>query len=574
MKSNKILKMISIACVLAILTSMTACSGDSSGKDTSDTASNTSDTGNMNDTGDTGAETENNGKSGLITITTVVSLDDTMQAMVGTNPDVATNNNWYNGYKEDLGIEVVNVWSVPATQYDDKLNAQIAADDLPDVFKVTADQLKTLVENGMVMDMTQVFSDYASDFTLEMMEADDQVGLSQATYDGKLMALPCAQGNTGIMPVMWIRRDWMDKLGYEAPKTMKELEALALAFVTEDPDENGADDSYGIALSNDLYSSDLCDLTGVFAGFEAYPEGWIEQDGSIVSGFIQPEVKNALETMSVWYQEGIFDPEFIAKDSSKVAEDIISGKVGISFGSHWNAFWPFQDAYNYDMEADWVPYALPTETGELAQIMVNGSAVDFYAVNVKCENPEAVVEMFNYFYAKDCALSPDYDSTFHITSSLQLSNPEQSFVWAVIKTNYAEQNTFIHRGLMAYFNGDETQIENPWVSDNVINVEKFQEDPIGNSMHWSDNMWSGPEGAFSIVNSYIDNKQTLQNLYILGNTEGMSQYKVTLDQLTEETYTKIISGSLDISSFDDYVTQWKALGGDEITAEVNEAISN
>ena len=336
MKSNKILKMISIACVLAILTSMTACSGDSSGKDTSDTASNTSDTGNMNDTGDTGAETENNGKSGLITITTVVSLDDTMQAMVGTNPDVATNNNWYNGYKEDLGIEVVNVWSVPATQYDDKLNAQIAADDLPDVFKVTADQLKTLVENGMVMDMTQVFSDYASDFTLEMMEADDQVGLSQATYDGKLMALPCAQGNTGIMPVMWIRRDWMDKLGYEAPKTMKELEALALAFVTEDPDENGADDTYGIALSNDLYSSDLCDLTGVFAGFEAYPEEWIEQDGSIVSGFIQPEVKNALETMSVWYQEGIFDPEFIAKDSSKVAEDIISGKVGISFGSHWN----------------------------------------------------------------------------------------------------------------------------------------------------------------------------------------------------------------------------------------------
>lgn len=74
-----------------------------------------------------------------ITITTVVSLDDSMQQMQGVASDVLTNNSWYNGYLEDLGIQVENVWSVPSAQYEEKLNAQIAAYDLPDVFACDAE---------------------------------------------------------------------------------------------------------------------------------------------------------------------------------------------------------------------------------------------------------------------------------------------------------------------------------------------------------------------------------------------------------------------------------------------------
>jgi multiple sugar transport system substrate-binding protein/putative aldouronate transport system substrate-binding protein len=38
--------------------------------------------------------------------------------------------------------------------------------------------------------------------------------------------------------------------------------------------------------------------------------------------------------------------------------------------------------------------------------------------------------------------------------------------------------------------------------------------------------------------------------------------------MEDETFLKIILGTAPIDSFDQFVTDWKAQGGDEITAEV------
>lgn len=506
-----------------------------------------------------------------ITITTVVSLSDAMQQYLGVKDDVQTNNSWYNGYENDLGIKVENVWSVPATQYNEKLNAQISADDIPDVFSVTSEQLKTLVDNGMAMDLTEIFETYATDFTKEMMEADGYTALEQCKLNGGLYALPNVSGNHDNVPIMWIRRDWMEKLGKEAPTTVEELEELALAFVNEDPDGNGKDDTYGIALSKDVYGNAFCDLTGILEGFGAHT-GWVEKDGKAEFGMIQPEAKTALEAVSRWYQEGIIDKEFVAKDTSKVSEDVVAGTVGITFGSHGNAFWPFPDAKNLNDEADWIPYPIPGLGEELPKVMVSGSAVNYYVVSADCEHPEAIVKMYNYFYQKDCALSPDYDATFHTTSSTAMEHPEWAFEWAVLKTFYPQQNLYIHRGVKAYLEGDESQLENSWVSDNAGQVEAYLNDPENNKTYYSSYIWSGPEGAFSVVDSYEQNDQRIQNLYTLGNTDGMAMYNVTLGQLIQETYTKIITGDIPVSDFDNFVDQWKSLGGDQITDEVNELL--
>ncbi len=45
---------------------------------------------------------------------------------------------------------------------------------------------------------------------------------------------------------MWIRQDWLDNLGLEVPRTWDEMAAVAEAFVTQDPDGNGEDDTIGI----------------------------------------------------------------------------------------------------------------------------------------------------------------------------------------------------------------------------------------------------------------------------------------------------------------------------------------
>ena len=97
-------------------------------------------------------------------------------------------------------------------------------------------------------------------------------------------------------------------------------------------------------------------------------------------------------------------------------------------------------------------------------------------------------------------------------------------------------------------------------------------DPENNPSYYATYIWSGPEGAFSVVESYEQNNQRLQNLYTLGNTEGMAAYNVILDQLIRENYTKMITGDTPVDSFDDFAAQWASLGGEQITREVNELI--
>jgi putative aldouronate transport system substrate-binding protein len=50
----------------------------------------------------------------------------------------------------------------------------------------------------------------------------------------------------------------------------------------------------------------------------------------------------------------------------------------------------------------------------------------------------------------------------------------------------------------------------------------------------------------------------------------MADKGTALDQLRMETFTKIILGTLPPDAFDEYVTSWKGMGGDDITNEVNE----
>ncbi len=300
--------------------------------------------------------------------------------------------------------------------------------------------------------------------------------------------------------------------------------------------------------------------------------GWVEKDGKAAFGLVQPEMKSVLETVHRWYESGIIDQEFIAKDTGKVSEDVVAGKVGITFGSHGNAFWPFPDARNLNPDADWMPYPIPGLDGALPQVMVGGSANAYYVISIDCEHPEAVMDLYNYYYQKDCALSPDYDSTFHTTSSTAMEHPEWAFEWAIVKSFYPQQNLYIHRGVKAYLEGDESQLENSWVSDNAGQVEAYMNDPENNPSYYATYIWSGPEGAFSVVESYEQNNQRLQNLYTLGNTEGMAAYNVILDQLIRENYTKMITGDTPVDSFDDFAAQWASLGGEQITREVNELI--
>lgn len=299
-----------------------------------------------------------------IDISFVRAVDDDLSGNVlaKTPGETIEDNRWLQLYSEELGINIKYDWTTKGGYTDDaytqKINVTLTSGELPDVVTVTATQLKQLADADMIEDMTQYYNDYASPFTKDIYTQEGSSVLDSATFNGKLMAIPNAESSIEAAQFLWIRKDWLDKLNLQPPKTMDDLVKISEAFTTQDPDGNNVDDTYGLAASKVLYSGCM-GLEGFFAGYHAYPNFWMQDSsGKLAYGSVQPEVKTSLQKLADMYKSGQLDKEFGVKDGGKVAETIASGKIGIDFGEQWNPMYPLISNYNNDNNADWVGYPL------------------------------------------------------------------------------------------------------------------------------------------------------------------------------------------------------------------------
>lgn len=62
----------------------------------------------------------------------------------------------------------------------------------------------------------------------------------------------------------------------------------------------------------------------------------------------------------------------------------------------------------------------------------------------------------------------------------------------------------------------------------------------------------------------------IPDLFNAEPTETMKKSWEQLQTLEKQTYTNIIYGKEPISAFDDFVEEWNAQGGEQITWEINE----
>jgi len=65
----------------------------------------------------------------------------------------------------------------------------------------------------------------------------------------------------------------------------------------------------------------------------------------------------------------------------------------------------------------------------------------------------------------------------------------------------------------------------------------------------------------------------VNNQYQFIPSDVMSAKLPTLIKMQEETMMKIIYGQAPVSDYDKFIENWKKLGGDEVTKEVNDWIA-
>lgn len=497
--------------------------------------------------------------SPAISMRSVISVDATIKFHEGED---IYNNVWTRAYADLLGIDLTYHWVVDASQYEQKLNATIMSGEVPDVFHVNAQLLKLLYDSDLIADLGQAYDVEASDNTKDIL-AQDPIALKSASIEGRLMGIPITDASIASAPLLWIRQDWMDKLGIGPPASMADVLRISERFVREDPDGNGVDDTIGLAVTKDLWGA-IAGLQGFFNGYHAYPGIWLEKDGQLQYGSVQPEMRQALLALQKMYQDGQIDREFGVKDINKINETIANSKCGMEFGVWWNPYQPLQLSQQNHPDAFWTAFPIPSVDDRPARSQYHTAVGSFLVVSKTYAHPEALVRMVN-FWTDNIVRSES--QAIRDTFLGTIETPDIIY-YKYIMTQIWEPNAMLRGGkvlreALAKRDPGLLNLDEQWRYQIILAY--FDQ---GIKEAWVEVATNGEGGAVSILET-IAAGGGIMNQFYGAPTPVMGDKMATLRTMADEMVTKIIMGD-PIERFDQFVADWHRLGGDAITAEVNE----
>lgn len=477
-------------------------------------------------------------------------------------------NNAYTRYlKEVLNVQNKDAFEAASGDaYKQKVSMAIASGTIPDIMQVDAATLKQLVDNNMIEDLTEVYKNDATDTIKKDYASYGGKALASATFDGKLMALPSTQcSNTPTM--LWLRQDWMDKLGLKAPKTMDDVENILNEFVTKDPGGNGKGKTIGLVASPTIggaYAS-LYQMDNVLALYNAFPNQWIKEDGKVVYGSTTANMKKGLQKVADLYKKGLIDPQIAARKGDDITSLIVNGQAGAFFGPWWSPDYPLNDAKKVNPKAQWTPYIAPVNSdGTVTAYTQNPAAGDYFVVRKGFKHPELLVKIASVL--NDKMIFEDYGRQELLDYTKQSVDTGVKPVGILINDNNATLDMYKNIDLALQGKKDPDSL-----GADKGNYEKAQE-YLKNPNNPSADAWSGYTSRMVSTKLMAEAKVNEVNPVFFGQTASMKLKNANLQKLQDEAFLKIVTGQESINDFDKFVATWKSTGGDQITKEVEEAI--
>lgn len=488
--------------------------------------------------------------------------------------DTYTDNAYTRYIKSVINVQNVDVFEANDSQYDTNVSMAISMGSLPDIMVVSSqDEVEQLVEAGLIEDLTESYNNCISDRIRKMYESYGDSLKDMVTYDGKIMALPETNITDGPN-LVWLRKDWMDKLGLSEPHTIDDVVNIVKHFISEDPGNNGVDTSgkpntVGLVVDTDVtgecgYSSEFL-LDIIFACFGAYPKQWImNDDGEIVYGSVTDEAKEALSYISSLYNQGVIDNDFLLRTSTNICELIENGMCGSFFGPWWAPNNPLVNAVSRNPDADWQPYLIATDSDGTTSYHSQNPCYKYVVVRKGYEHPEIAAKMISVMFDKvrfDCTDSEEFKKYYQL-------NVEPTARPLSINVDYNNALSICYRNIDATISGRKNPDSLELLERSFYDAcSEYIKNANKTSTQWA--AYMSRIKACSLIAQ--DNIKVVDSLYFK-TTDTMKSHWWRLKAKEKEAYLKIISGEEDISYFDTFVKEWNEQGGQTITSEVSESM--
>ena len=317
-----------------------------------------------------------------------------------------TNNNWTKWIQEKvLEDENIKVKFIPIPRWEEvrAMNNLMAAGTPPDVcVSYSGGLISNFRDLGGLLDLSPYIDTTLKDLK-EFLGPDkalpgrDMIRRNEDAVTKEIYSVPSRRVVTAQRQ-MFIRKDWLDKLGLPLPRTTAEYHEALRAFKNSDPGGHGTNRVIPLSMGVDIYWGVFNILYAFVDPNLSVRERWIntvEDRPLLLPGF-----KEGMRFVNQLYQEGLIDRDFALYRGTDTNNIIKSGVVG-SFCGEWDIIYRESDSLLTDLQknipgAEFVPFDGITDVNGVTRKSAYDSAGVQFFVPASCKNPEAALRYVNW----------------------------------------------------------------------------------------------------------------------------------------------------------------------------------
>ncbi len=225
--------------------------------------------------------------------------------------------------KENPDVTVTSI-NYPTEQWFSKSIAALNTDTAPDLLYNNYERV-IRVEN-----QTDKILDLASYLPADAKEYLSEADLQVATYEGKMIIFPIQR----VQMAFGVRTSWLEAVDEEPPQTWDDVLRVAEKFTTGDPDGNGENDTFGIAIEA-ANPRDLIHMLDLYTFGTGLRHTLVDPEGNVVID--EPAHKKVLiEVMKLFTDYGYVAPDSVNHSFAEMYQVIEGGRAGMFRVGDWN----------------------------------------------------------------------------------------------------------------------------------------------------------------------------------------------------------------------------------------------
>lgn len=442
--------------------------------------------------------------------------------------------------EKQTGIKVTYIHPA-AGQDSEAFSLMIASNELPDIvqhnWQNTLGGPTGMIEDKVILPLNDLIEQHAPNLKKYLSEYPDR-DKEVKTDDGHYYVFPLLRSDAKLLlaagPVF--RKDWLEDLGLDVPKTISEWETTLRAF----KNEKGATAPLSISP---LKAAKL------YAIFNANPDFYVD-NGTVKLGCLEPEFKEAIITLNKWFEEGLLDKNYISADAQINTYNILNGESGATIASGGSELGKWLAAKESDPTFDLIgaPYPLDKNGNPCSAVTVGTFFAPYAsaAITTKCKYPVLATKWLDFNYSEEGHMLFNFG-----TEGVSYEMIDGTPTYTELITNNPDKLS-LGQALALYSHAGHG---GPYIQDSRYLDQYYQ----------FDQQKSALEEWLKCVEPSM--KKTMPAITL--STEESSEYAALYNEIVkyrDERVAAFISGAASLDEYDQFIKTLKSLNTDKVIA--------